>query len=65
MVERLQGMPEGTLGFRLTGKLTRDEYFEILDPINAQLERGERVSFLVARHPTSSTVSISGRSGRT
>jgi hypothetical protein len=48
MVEQVQGMPPGTLGFTLSGKLSREEYFQILDPIRAQLERGEQVSFLVA-----------------
>ena len=47
MVEPLEGMAAGTLGFRLSGRITRDEYFQILDPIREQLERGERVSFLV------------------
>jgi SpoIIAA-like len=47
MVERVQGMAAGTLGFRLSGRITRDEYFEILNPIREQLERGEKVSFLV------------------
>lgn len=40
-------MPSDTLGFRLSGKLTRDEYFQILDPVREKLERGEKVSFLV------------------
>jgi len=40
-------MPEGTLGFRISGKISRDEYFEILDPVREKLEGGERVSFLV------------------
>lgn len=44
-------MPADTLGFRLSGRLTRDEYFEILDPVRAQLERGEKVSFLVETAP--------------
>jgi hypothetical protein len=47
VVERIEGMPAGALGFRLSGRITRDEYFEILDPIREQLERGEKVSFLV------------------
>ena len=51
MVERLEGMAAGTLGFRLSGRITRDEYFEILDPIREQLERGEQVSFLVETAP--------------
>src|SRR5262249_15424564 len=51
MVEQIAGMPEGTLGFRLSGKLTRDEYFQILNPVRARLERGEKVSFLVETAP--------------
>jgi hypothetical protein len=47
MVEPIDGMAPGTLGFRLSGRITRDEYFQILDPIKAQLERGEKVSFLI------------------
>ncbi|HEY7397091.1 MAG TPA: STAS/SEC14 domain-containing protein [Gaiellaceae bacterium] len=47
MVEPIDGMARGTLGFRLSGRITRDEYFQILDPIKAQLERGEKVSFLI------------------
>ncbi len=47
MVTRIAGMPGGTLGFRLSGRINRDEYFEILDPIREQLERDEKVSFLV------------------
>lgn len=47
MVELLEGMPPGTLGFRLSGKISREEYFEVLDPVREKLERGEKVSFLV------------------
>ena len=48
VVERLGDMPADTLGFRLSGKISRDEYFQILEPVREKLERGERVSFLVA-----------------
>ena len=44
-------MPAGTLGFRISGKLTRDEYFRILTPVQERLERGDRLSFLVATAP--------------
>ena len=47
MVELLEGMPPGTLGFRLSGKIGREEYFQVLDPVREKLERGEKVSFLV------------------
>ena len=51
MVERIEGMPGETLGFRLSGRITRDEYFQILDPVKERLERGENVSFLVETAP--------------
>jgi hypothetical protein len=45
VVERLEGMPPGTLGFRLSGRISRDEYFQILDPVRvfepAQLEEAK------------------------
>ena len=47
MVVLFDDMPPGTLGFRLSGKLDRDEYFQILNPVLEKLQRGEKVSFLV------------------
>jgi len=32
MVERLPDMPPGTLGFRASGELTREDYTEVLQP---------------------------------
>jgi hypothetical protein len=51
MVEDIAAMPGDTLGFRLSGKVDRDEYFRILDPVKAKLERGEKVSFLIETAP--------------
>jgi hypothetical protein len=50
MVEQIE-MPGDTLGFRLSGKVDRDEYFQLLDPVKERLERGEQVSFLVETAP--------------
>ena len=48
MVERIEGLPAGVLGFRLVGKLSRDDYQgELIQPILAALERGERLKLLV------------------
>jgi hypothetical protein len=48
MVEPIGGHPRGVLGFRLTGKLERDGYHDLLmAPVNAALERGERQRVLV------------------
>ena len=44
MVERVADLPAGVLGFRASGKMTRDEYREIMKPIYATLERGEKLN---------------------
>jgi hypothetical protein len=42
MIELLDGMPEGTIGFRASGHVTRDEYREVLLPaMRAAAEAGE------------------------
>ena len=64
MVERIEGMPGDTLGFRLSGKLDRDEYFRILDPVKEKLERGEKVSFLVETAPDFSGLDMAALRGR-
>ncbi len=33
MVETIENMPAGTIGFRASGKLTRSDYREVLEPI--------------------------------
>jgi hypothetical protein len=44
MVERVADLPEDVLGFRATGTITRDEYRELMEPIYATLERGEKLN---------------------
>jgi len=44
MVERVADLPADVLGFRATGKITRDEYRELMEPIYATLERGEKLN---------------------
>jgi hypothetical protein len=44
VVERVTDLPAGVLGFRATGRLTREEYVEIMKPIYAALERGEKLN---------------------
>lgn len=41
-------MPPGTLGFLASGKITRDEYHEMLGPILEVLDRGEPVNLVFA-----------------
>jgi hypothetical protein len=42
VIEVLEGMPDGTIGFRATGRLTRDEYRDVLLPaMRAAAEAGD------------------------
>ena len=36
MIERIEGMPPGTFGLRASGKLTRDDYTGVLEPVLAE-----------------------------
>jgi hypothetical protein len=38
VVEQLSDLPAGVLGFRGSGKITRDEYRGMMKPIHAALE---------------------------
>jgi hypothetical protein len=51
VVEIIGNMPVGALGFRISGRLTREEYFRILDPVRELLQRGDKVSFLIVTEP--------------
>jgi len=33
MIERIEDMPAGTIGFRASGKLTRADYKDVLEPV--------------------------------
>ena len=50
MIERIDDMPAGTVGLRASGKLTRDEYREVLEPALRQgIDTGElRLVFVLA-----------------
>ncbi|HEY2437982.1 MAG TPA: STAS/SEC14 domain-containing protein [Solirubrobacteraceae bacterium] len=42
MIEPLDGMPDGTIGFRASGRVTREEYRDILlPPMRDAAERGD------------------------
>jgi hypothetical protein len=49
MIEQLDDMPPGTIGFRATGHVTRDEYRDVLlPPVRAAAEAGDvRMLFAV------------------
>ena len=44
MVENVSDLPPGTLGFRAYGKVSSDEYREVIGPIYAALDRGEKLN---------------------
>jgi hypothetical protein len=46
VIETLGNMPEGVLGFKGSGKLSRDEYREIMEPIYRALEQGGPINLL-------------------
>jgi SpoIIAA-like len=44
LIEKLTDLPAGTLGFRASGKITSEEYRQMMEPIYAALERGEKLN---------------------
>jgi SpoIIAA-like len=50
MVERIEDMPAGVVGLRASGKLTRDDYRDVLEPgLKEAMDSGEaRVVFVIA-----------------
>lgn len=50
MIDRIDGMPEGTIGLRATGKLSKEDYVEALEPaLREGVESGElRLLFVLA-----------------
>jgi stage II sporulation SpoAA-like protein len=44
VIENVGDLPPGTLGFRASGRLSSDEYREMIGPIYAALERGEKLN---------------------
>ncbi len=49
MVERLDDMPQGTVGFRASGEVTRADYLQVLEPaLREAVESGEvRMLYIV------------------
>jgi hypothetical protein len=44
LIEKFTDLPPGTLGSRASGKITSDEYRQVIEPLDAALERGERLN---------------------
>lgn len=50
MIERVQGMPAGLIGLRASGKLTKEDYTEVLEPaLQEGVDSGElRMVFVLS-----------------
>jgi hypothetical protein len=50
MIERIEEMPEGTIGLRASGKLTKSDYTDVLEPaLREGVDSGElRLLFVLA-----------------
>jgi hypothetical protein len=46
VIEAISDLPAGVMGFRASGKISRDEYHQMMEPIYALLERGDPVHLL-------------------
>jgi hypothetical protein len=52
VVETITGLPDGALGFRVTGHLVRSDYTDVmLPPVREVIARGERVRILIQIDP--------------
>ena len=52
MIEILSGLPDGTLGFKISGRVTGDDYDSVLTPaIDEAMEKFERIKLLVQIGP--------------
>jgi SpoIIAA-like len=52
MVERIPDMPQGTIGFRASGELTREDYdTTLLPPLQEAVERDESIRLLFELGP--------------
>ena len=51
MVELIPDMPPGTLGFRVSGHLTREDYGVLVPPLREAVEAGRRLRVLYAIGP--------------
>jgi SpoIIAA-like len=51
MVELIPDMPAGTLGFRVSGHLTREDYTVLAPPLREAVEAGQRLRVIYAIGP--------------
>jgi hypothetical protein len=64
VIESVSDLAPGILGFRASGKVTSAEYREMMEPIYATLERGEKLN-IISSSQTTFTASTGARWCRT
>jgi SpoIIAA-like len=48
MIKAMSDLPAGTIGFRISGRLTREDYTNVLmPPVHEAVDRGEKLRVLV------------------
>ena len=53
MIEQLADLPEGVIGFRASGKISRDEYHDqLLAPFRTAVERGDPINMVFVADPS-------------
>jgi SpoIIAA-like len=48
MIKRIEDMPTGTIGFRASGKLTREDYRKVLEPVLHEAAQSGDIRMLFA-----------------
>ncbi|HEY3758496.1 MAG TPA: STAS/SEC14 domain-containing protein [Solirubrobacteraceae bacterium] len=48
MIERIDDMPTGTIGFQASGKLTREDYRKVLEPVLREAAESGEIRMLFA-----------------
>jgi hypothetical protein len=65
MVERMDDVPAGVIGLRASGKLTKEDYTDVLEPaLKAAMDSGEARVVFVLTVSTASTSTPPSRTSR-
>ena len=52
MIEAIEGLPDGVIGFRFSGHVTGDEYTSVLlPPLKERIDRKEKIRLFYAHIP--------------
>jgi stage II sporulation SpoAA-like protein len=48
MITQIPDMPEGSIGFSVSGTITSDEYHLLIEPVMAAIDQGQPINYLFA-----------------